>query len=1162
MHKSVQSEISRMGVPSKVPPGSDCITDVEWLSVAAGLLPEVKTRELMKHVAECGHCGPLLKNAVETLADDVTPSEETLLASLTSTRPEWQRNMAATLQGSAERRQQKPSWWRTMFAWPTPTYAFVGIAAAVLVAWVGMRTLRPPSAERLLAQAYTERRTLEVRIPGAKFAPMRVERSTGGSSLDKPPSLLRAEVLIGEKLTKRPSDPTWLQAKARADLLDGNYESAIQSLQRALETRPDSPQLLTDMASAYFERAEATDRPIDYGNAIESLGKALARSPDDPVSLFNRALISERIFLYTQAVDDWEHYLRIDPSGEWADDARRRLAALQEKLKQHDQSQAKPLLSPSEMDRVGVEDAGLHVEVDDRIEDYLNLAITEWLPRAYRRPQEDSQRADFKAALRVVSEVSKQKHGDTWLADTLSGASDPSFLPAVEQLSQVLKSNEAGDNIAARRYAREAERLFLAGGNEAGALRARVEYLFASHDAQEGGPCVEAANGLESRLSKNPYPWLRIQLHLEEGTCYRLDGDLGKSRRLYSRAAGEAEASGYRVIYLRTQDHLAGVLGAIGDLPESWARTQHALSRFWSEQYPAMRGYNLYYELYESSRLSKEAYLQMCVWRDGLALTESFSDNVLRAMAHSFMGQAALAVDQTQNAEKEFTRASQLFAASPQIKSTRIDRIEAETRLAEVETSSGRSGQAVVRLQALEPEVASLSDNFLAILFYTILGEAEYRVNEADKAETMLRSAILLCELHLQSVTDDKSRLEWAQQTASAYRNYVQLRFRRGDIEGALEIWEWYRGAALRAGPGMRTNDRLRNSRTLISGSSLPEPREVMSQRPSLVKQTVVSYAVLPAGLAVWIYDDRGVYANWIDGESKDIVAKANRLRSQCSDPTSDESDLRRTSHALYDLLVAPIEQYLSPDRTLVIELDEGLDGLPFSALFDTQDRYLTDRWPIVISLGIYYRPDARAYLPINADTTALVAAVPVAAGANDLEVSPLPDAVLEGDMVAHSFQSVRLLTGKEATTDAIHSFLPGAAVFHFAGHATNSSQRTGLLLYDSVLGASSLSKASVSRLQLAVFSACDTQDGSDKGVYDSDSLVRVFLRLGVPRVVASRWNVDSRVTQQFMDLFYRALLSGSSVAEAIRHAQSVLRDQPRLGHPYYWSAFAAFGNA
>jgi len=229
-------------------------------------------------------------------------------------------------------------------------FALAGIAAAVVAGWLGMRLLRPPSAEQLLARAYTEHRTLEVRIPGATYAPMRVERAAGGSSLDKSPSLLRLSV-DRDNLQKNPNDPAWLQAKPRADLLEGNYESAIKSLQRALETKPEDPPLLTDLGSAYFVRAEAADRAIDYGNAVESLSKALAKSPDDPVALFNRALACERMFLYTQAIDDWQRYLRVDPQGDWANDARSNLDRVKQRMAEREKRTAIPLLSPTNFRR-------------------------------------------------------------------------------------------------------------------------------------------------------------------------------------------------------------------------------------------------------------------------------------------------------------------------------------------------------------------------------------------------------------------------------------------------------------------------------------------------------------------------------------------------------------------------------------------------------------------------------------------------------------------------------------------------------------------------------------------------------------------------------------------------------------------------------------------
>ena len=83
---------------------------------------------------------------------------------------------------------------------------------------------------------------------------LQCEWNAAPNESDRPPSLVKAEGLIGENLNQNPNDPTWLQARARADLMDGNYEAAIESLQHALEVELDSPGLLTDLGSAYFLR--------------------------------------------------------------------------------------------------------------------------------------------------------------------------------------------------------------------------------------------------------------------------------------------------------------------------------------------------------------------------------------------------------------------------------------------------------------------------------------------------------------------------------------------------------------------------------------------------------------------------------------------------------------------------------------------------------------------------------------------------------------------------------------------------------------------------------------------------------------------------------------------------------------------------------------------
>jgi CHAT domain-containing protein/tetratricopeptide (TPR) repeat protein len=1148
-HQFVHSEILRMRVHNPSPSTPECMGDAEWLEVAAGLLPEAKTRELMKHAAQCRHCGPLLKNAAEALVDEATPSEEALLVSLQSARPEWRKNMAATLQDSMRDRQPMSSWWRTAFAWPAPAYAFAGIVAVAVVAWIGLRALHPPSAEQLLAQAYSEHRTLEVRIPGARYAPMQAERGTAQSDFDKPHSLLKAKDLIGEALNKNPSDPKWLQARARAELLDGNYESAIKSLQRALETQPDSPSLLTDLGSAYFVRAESANRPIDYGNAIESFGKALAKSPEDPIALFNRALACEHMFLYTQAVDDWEHYLHVDPQSEWADDARRRLSALREKIEQHDKSSNEPLLNPNQIANASAHGIDLSDQLDKKIEDYLVLATTDWLPKAYPVDQTHMLDArESRSALEVLAGVLKSMHRDTWLEDLLSIRPSHSLAQAVEDLAVAIRADDRGDNVLALQRSHEAEQLFAAVGNDAGTARARVESMFAAHDAQDADACMNALNHARTTLDGQTYRWLAIQFHIEEGTCYGLAGDLGRSRQFYEQAASDAKASNYRVIYMRTQDHLSGIDSEDGNLSEGWVRAQHGLAKFWSAPCPPMRGYNFYFDLDEFARVSSQPHLQMAVWRDGIALSNSFEDKVIRAMSHSFMADAAVAAGQLGPAAKEFALTGQLLEQAPQIRTTRIARIEAESRLAEIEVADGKPELAVARLQKYSSSVEQLSDNVLSVLYETALGNAQE--DSGQNAEAALRSALAVSALYLDSIPDERRRMEWIQRTANTYRCFSQFRLLHGDTMGALEAWEWYRGAALRVGRKLDGTQ----------PSWVEPPPRVAGTLPGLTDITFISYALLPRGLAIWVYDNRGVFSYWSETNTAALSEDAANFRALCADSGSSMADLQRRSASLFKTLVAPIEGHLSADRTLVIELDDGLSGLPFEALLDSQNRYLGDRYSAISSLGVYYQPSTRKLRAIHADSFALAVAVPASNAAEYAPTPPLPDALSEGEWLARSFGNARLLKESGATVENVRAELPAAEIFHFAGHAISSPVRSGLLLSDGLLNAASLEKLSLARMQLAVLSACDTQDGSNGGATSADSLVRAFQRAGAARVVASRWNVDSRVTREFMELFYRALLSGNTVAGSIHQAQSALRSQPGLAHPYYWSAFTAFG--
>jgi CHAT domain-containing protein/tetratricopeptide (TPR) repeat protein len=1166
MHKSVQSEILGVGVHSNVPAGPDCLTDTEWLDVAAGLLPEAKTRELMKHAAQCGHCGPLLKNAAEALSEEVTTSEETLLASLSSARPEWQRNMASTLRGTAQGRK-KVLWWRAMFVWPTPAYAFAAIAAAI-VAWIGVRTLRPPSAEQLLAQAYSEHRTLEVRIPGAKYTPVQAERGVGGSNFDKPPSLLKAELLIGENLRKSPNDPAWLEARARADLLDGNYESAIKSLQLALETQPDSPALLTDLGSAYFVRAESANQPIDYGNAVESLGKALAKSPDDPVALFNHALACDRLFLYSQEMDDWEHYLRVDRQGEWSDDARRRLTALKEKLQQHEKSQAEPLLSPAEITAANANDALTREKIDGRIEQYLRVAITDWLPQAFPTPSGQPS-LEARSALSELADIGRENHGDTWLADLLNGRTSGQFPSGLKALAASLRANERGDYSEGQKSARTAAVMLRAAANAAGELRAQAEEVYSDHLLWEGPRCLAVLGKMAQRLDRSSYAWIDAQMNLERSNCANAVGDLGTYQAAIGKGLKKAEDHKYPGLRLRALGFQALSHASLGESKTAFLSVSKGLGLFWSTRVDVMKGYNLYYDLDSAADGLRLPNLQVVLWREATTLIDRHPDVLLRAMAHRWYGSAAYVANMPTLAATEFSKASALFAASPQTAATARDHMDAEVWLAQAEIRQGDLGQAAARLQSIKPAIDRAPSFDPEIVFYTAQADIAMRRSDSVSSETALRSAIFLAEWALDSYPSENNRREWAEQTRNAYRDVVEWKLRQGDASSALELWEWYRGAELRAAehtfPQVARVPRINDPPDPDYAPPLPSPTVVAARLPLLRDETVIAYGTFPDGIAVWVYDDRGVSSRWIPTSLSPVLDLVIRFQRLCSDPNSDIDTLRTTARALYSLLIAPVEQRLVPGRTIVFEPDDFLANIPWEALVGPGAHYLAERATVIVAPSLYRTMHLRPVSAITKEVQALIVSVPAAA---EEGLTPLADADSEAQTVADGFLSPHRLQGTNATLSAIRKEIRGSVVFHFAGHAIASPQRSGLVLAEidphtnrsRLVGAESLAAREIEDLQLAVLSACQTEGETEFGGSGTDNLAESLLRAGVPHVVASRWNVDSHETAEFMKEFYRGLLAGSSIAQAVRVAQLAIASQPPFAHPYYWAAFELQG--
>ena len=1133
--------------------GEFCPKHEELMNIAAGLLEAKASEQLLGHAAQCDHCGPLLNRFIQDFSDPASPSESEIVAKLESSSIGWQEAMAARL--SAAPLDERNA--RTSFSWlwRWPTLAAAMAVSAVLV-WIFVP--RPERhVERLIAEAYTEHRNIELRIAGADFAPLRVERAEQTSHLDSPPSLLEAENEISKHLVKNPSDPFWLQSRARAELLEGNYAGAIDALREALASNANSAPLLVDLATAYSQRGDATRTPADFGRAIDLLGRALQASPQDPVALFNRGIVCRKALLFTQAIQDWQTYLQIDPTGKWADEARSRMEEAKQEQEKRKGSSLNPPLTPAQFGDLNLDEGSAINAVDGRLESYYQAALTEWIPLAYpTTTSESSGPKRARTALHKLATISLSRHADQWWTDLLRDSSSSIFPEALNALTAAIKANDAGSTESSHKSAALAIKYFLsAGGNSAGILRAQLEDLYAANIEQDAEKCVRMLKPFAHANHIRSYPWLAIEMHIQEGNCLWLQERLGDALLAYSSATKEAASVRYPTIQLGAQDHWSMAAGASGNETLAWSLATDGLKQFWNGSFADVRGYNFYYSLYETARLTRKPYLGVSIWKEAMPLTESSQDLAQVAVAHSLFGNSALAIHDSEQARREFDVANQLFLRSPRTEATHLAQLEADTRLAGVETSVGQNRNALSRLRSISAEVDQLSDNYLKVLFYDTFGKALIREGETAEAERVLRSAVRLAELQLQSVQDNKSRSEWKDISSEPYRDLIFLLDQKQDTVDALQLWEEFKAA-----PGASiTNVNVQKSDN-VNPTGATGWTNVNAYLPQLSKATVISYALLPRELLIWTFDDRGVHSRHIDVSAVKLSTSAASFRELCSRPASDPALIRKQARHLYDQLLAPIEPYLQSGRILIVELDEELSGIPMEALLDSTNHYLGERVTIMSSLGIFYSPRGTIAHQITNETPALVVAVATPHADAESHIAALPDVDAEGQAVARRFSIARLLASQNATLNATVQGIPEAGVFHFAGHASNSYVEPGVLLSNETLTVRSLESLKLQTPQLVVLSACNSEVGALGSAGASDSLVGYFVRAGVPRVVASRWNIDSTLTGRFMSEFYARLLKGSSVEESLSQAQSVLRTQSISAHPFYWAAFTTFG--
>ena len=691
-----------------------------------------------------------------------------------------------------------------------------------------------------------------------------------------------------------------------------------------------------------------------------------------------------------------------------------------------------------------------------------------------------------------------------------------------------------------------AEKAFSQSANTAGILRSRFERLFALQFIHSGPRCAQTvATTLEPVLNSS-YTWLEPQVLLEDSACLITNAEIGKSRSRIAEAIKLAEKSGYVETYLRCITFDSDNAALAGDLRYSWRQVRRGLDRFWSGNYPELRGYSLYDPLISSAEFASQPYLQVAAWQQAIDLIASDPDPLQRGLAHFYLAQAAMNVQMLPLFDREYGEFKTLLGMAPKGEAQETDQVEIDLVSAKLESERGHADTARTKIADLLSRIRATDDTYRIADAYSTLGELDLRVGDVEAAQKHLMSGLVVTEHILSTLRTEKEKIEWEQKASPSYRGLVQIQLRKGDPQGALELWEWYLGATVRKPQPLSLSARRNLTEAAPEAEQTLNLYEVASHLPQLAHQTVLTYAVLPDGLAIWGYYDRGVFHATENQDHQGIALLVKRFIALCSNPHSDVEVLNRDGQELYGLLIGPIESHLDSNRGLVIEADGALTQIPFEALVDSTAHYLGEKYTITSSFGLYFDLQLRPAQEISPNDAALVVAVATPHGFPTLE--GLDE---ESDTVSRRFDAPTVLKNSQATLQTVMDALSTSSVFYFAGHALAEPGRTGLVLADyddklggpSLLTAGSLKPDRVKQLQVAVLAACDTGIGEDGMYTDVTSLARALVRAGVPRVITSRWKLTSGATDRLTLPF--AFPKKSVVVGA---------------HPYYWASLNQFG--
>jgi CHAT domain-containing protein len=1108
-------------------PRPNCPDNDVLQELAAGILAPAMAEQTMLHVAECKSCGPTLRQYLREFSEEQSPENIAILKELQSSKPAWQKKLVRESIGGGRR-----------FPWLKVVPGMAALAAVIFAfvqgpaLWAGFQLHQ---AQKEVAAAFVERRTTTMRLPSVDYSPYSpfpvVLGAEDGRGVDEvPTSLHDASGAANKNLRAANADPHWLQIQGRALLWEAtpsSLDKAEKDFEKARAEGLATPSLEIDLAASYFERDSRAEHP-NLQRTLNLLSEVLSKpnlSKDDQASaLFNLAIAYEKTQAWDLAVETWEKYLQVDSTSGWAKEARQHLKDAEAKVSVRQQGELTPsfFLQQKAQGTLKPEDP----------EQYQQKALSQWLPAAMADKNSDAYRA-----LEGLAEVFAE-HQDFWWRDFLH-RTQPGELDAVQDLASAALNNEQGTHDDALTHSRAAIKSFKAAGNIPGELLARFQEVYALRSKMDGDDCVARADPLLARLVKSRFTWLHGQSLLERAECRNFQAQLAKSDA--DAAQSLTVSKQFPVLTMRVLGIVPGMKRQQKKYEESWTRAVEGLKVYWEGAYPQDRLDQFYAVMFQDAEDSHYPYLAESLLRHNMALRAVSNSEISRNLLREGMLHLELAnLLNVRRAEDEAK--GEMQTASAILQSVARSYPESYRAVGSIKTAENdlqheEAKRALATLEAMADFLKRTQNKELALNYYRLMGGVCLRLGNLDRALASFESAIEIAEAALEGLTNDADRGSWKQATEESYRGAVRVLLGQKKDREALDRWERYKARILQQ----------RQVAAAVQESAISATRKAALQFPSSPALRLI-YANFADGVQIWSVKNGEIHSSWVKIAKNDLENEIRLFAEQCATPDSSLIDVERQGLKLYTLLVQPVAAELADAKTVIVELDQTAYDLSLEGLKTPAGAYFGEKYSVIYSPGILTEQQLRNPAGIGQAQSLFLLDATHSGYLEGMEA--------ERAFIAKTFPRLKVVDGENANWEDSRGEIAASQIFIFMGHGRSSSTGTDLMLTPKAsLRAADFTPDRFARSEMVVLGACSS---GKRGVLDNQNLVHSFLAAGVPRVVASHWDVDSNSTSQLMVSFYKHALTDPTVADAMLDARKdMLKKMP---HPYYWAGFSVTG--